>query len=193
MAEPRTGVAPVALYTESGYPLEVGQAGEGYTASCQIEVADTTAADAAIFSMKLAAGGKSAYIKAIYGDVVFSNAAVDDGEQGIYFERHSGRLTLTHASSTAITPVGFTRDEQSSVYDCRFYTAALTATGVDYEGAKFGRKVVAISGTPVNSPFYFAYGSQGLKLNPGQGLAMRLAYQASAGLFVALNVDWVEV
>jgi hypothetical protein len=192
MATALTGAAPVILCDVDGYPVNTGREGEAFAASCTIAVADTTAADAAIYSMRVSPSvGKSAYIKSVSGSLIFSATASADGEQGIYFERHSGRLQ--HTGGTAITPLAFDSSEQSAVSDIRFHTGALTATGVDYDGGKFSRTNAAISATGVTVPFYFAYEKPGVLLRPGQGLAMRLTYQAVAGLFIALNCEWVEV
>jgi hypothetical protein len=191
LATPVTGAAPVFLCDVDGYPVNTGREGDAFMASCTIAVADTTAADAAIFSMRVASGAKRAYVKSISGSLIFSATASADGEQGVYFERHSGRLQ--HSGGTAITPVALESSEQSAAYDIRFHTGALTATGVDYEGGKFSRTNAAISATGVTVPFYFAYEKPGVLLRPGQGLAMRLTYQAVAGLFIALNVEWTEV
>lgn len=184
-----TPAQPVELHVDgAAYPQPVE--GRGFMASCAIAVADTTAADTAVFAITARPGtAKNIYIKALYGSLIFNGTATATGKNGIYFERFEANTALP-SGGTAITLVN--RDGwgggMSEVADCRFHTGALTVTGLVYEAAKFGRYTIPISATGAGLPFYVPFGNKGLALPPGDGLALRLTYQAVVGLFIDLNV-----
>jgi hypothetical protein len=182
---------PVELYQDSD-SLILGRQGKAFQASCAIAVADTTAADAPIFALTRRDGiPESVYIEALYGSLIFNGTATATGKNGVYFERYNVNTAIP-SGGTAITLL---REAEfgtvAEVVDCRFHTGALTVSGITYEGAKFGRYTIPISASGVAVPFYIPFGRGGLRLGPGEGLAMRLTYQAVVGLFVDLNVQGV--
>lgn len=185
-----TGISKVALYDpitgQSLAPIE----GWGFMASCTIAVADTTAADSAIFSIKNTLGTRGVYITDIFGSLIFNGTATSTGKNGIYFERHNN---ATPTGGTAIAAASRESTENTVCGDIQFKVSALTVTGLNYDGARFGRYTIPISASGVAIPFYVPTGRRGIVLEAGEGLAMKLTYQAVVGLFVDLNVHWIEI
>lgn len=177
---------PVELYSDSStFPL--GVPGANFGISATIAVTDTTAADAAIFSMRVAAGNFGVYVTEIFGTLAMDGTTTA-AFNGIYFERHSG--PLTHSGGTQITPISYDFGEATGLVDCQFKVSALTATSVTYEGAKFGRTCAAqTNGSAV--PFFIPLPRKGLYLPPGYGLACRLEY-AALGVALDLNINYTK-
>ena len=181
-----TRAQPVELYSDSDtFPL--GVPGKNFGISTTIAVTDAQAADAAIFSMKVAAGSYGVYVTDIWGTLAMDGTTTA-AFNGIYFERHSG--IITHSGGTQITPISYDFGEASGLQDCQFKVTALTATSVTYEGAKFGRVCAAqTNGSAV--PFFIPLPRKGLYLPPGVGLACRLEY-AALGVALDLNINYTK-
>ena len=93
---------------------------------------------------------------------------------------------------TQITIASRDGADNSVVSDCQFKVSALTTTGVVYEGAKWGRNGTTLTNGAA-TPIFVYIDPEGIALQRGWGLAMRLEYAAVVGMFVDLNVHWVEV
>lgn len=176
---------PVELYSDSDtFPL--GVPGKNFGVSCTIAATDTTAADSPLFSFKVNAGNFGVYVTEITGTLAMDGTTAT-AFNGLYFERYSG---AAHSGGTDIVPVSFDFGENPGLSYCQFKVSALTATGVNYEGAKFGRTAAPqTNGSAV--PIYVVLPRKGLYLPPGFGLAARLEYIAT-GLVLDLNINYTK-
>ncbi len=181
--------APAELYQDgTTYPLGP-PLGEDFGVSCTIAVTDAQAADAPVFSMKVAAGSYGIYVTEISGNFAMDGTTTA-AFNGVYFERHSG--IITHTGGTQITPVCYSNPGAASgLQDCQFKVTALTATSVTYEGGKFGRTVGAQT-NGASTPIFVALPRRGLFIPPGYGLACRLEY-AALGMALDLNINYTKV
>lgn len=159
-----------------------------YIARARIAVADTTAADAAIFAMRLKFSPPTRPVTIDAITVCIDQVgAASAGQQGVYFDRFS---KATHSGGTAVAICNALRDNRTSgVTDCRFHTGALTATGVVYDATPFAGVIIPFAVTNTANTYFFA---PNLKLLAGDGLAMRLSEQAVVGLVVDVTVQWTE-
>lgn len=180
---------PVELFQDAD-SFSLGPNGKNFAIrAVYLPVTDAIAADAALFSMKVAAGNFGVYITDIWGTLTF-NGTTTAASNGLYFERHSG--ILTHTGGTQITPVSFDYGEASGLSDCQFkISAALTATSVNYEGAKFASSLCVQTNGAQNA-FFVPLPRNGLYLPPGVGLAGRLEAQ-SLGLAMSINIHYTKV
>lgn len=160
-----------------------------YSAPVRIRQTAATAANGTVWAMRNGASStKTVYIEKIYIAGEFNAAsAATRALLGYNLVRFSA---ATPSGGTALTAAKFdSSDSASQVTDIRFLDTGLTTSGVTFE-----TDVLVFYGIP-NFGTAISNANQdniGIKLAPGEGLAIRLNVAAAIGLEISGTIIWRE-
>jgi hypothetical protein len=158
-----------------------------YVVPVSIRQSANTAANATVWAMRVDPGAsKSVFIERIY-----LSASFDAGTPiGRALLRYSiggfGSATPTGGTSLSVISLD-SANPASVVTDARLLDTGLTTSGVNFQSPAFGVGVPACDGSVV--PFDF---TGAIRLQPGQGLYIRLFTAAVIGLGLNGYVQWKE-
>lgn len=162
-----------------------------YFTSFQTQQTAATAANATVWAMRNAAAStRSVFLESISCRMGFNAAnPVIRTEEGYVFQRFSG---ATPTGGTAMTAgLGDTTDAASQVTDIRFLDTGLTTAGVTFVANNLATMMCdTTQGISCQQPILVP--PAGIKLAPGEGLAMRLDSAAVAGMSIGCNIAWRE-